>query len=744
MTSYADNRPSDLFIEAHHAYQETTHRTVLHSLPDATSPAEYLNLTNAIVILILLSISATALGLWPEPTNRFLWESFVRVIPWRLISLMEHRLDLVSQSPRVETLGSGDDQAKSAALGRIFGPEGIPLLANLRQARNLSIPLLPRSHKPPGLGNWDNSCYQNSMLQGLSSLTFFREHVSRHLEYEPEKNKMPTHAALDTIMTKLNSPDNNGRTLWPPHALKSMNSWEQQDAQEYFSKVVGEVDKETSEWMKKRGGSSALPTKAEWKTRSSDTRLLTPSSISATTDPTNLNPLEGLLAQRVGCMQCGHCEGLSMVPFNCLTLTLGTSRLDYDIQDCLDEYTALEHIDGVECAKCTLLQTKSRIEYHRQEAANGIGGDPTVFQIFADARLGVIDQALTEEDFSENMLTKQCHITSKHRVASTKSKQVVIARPPQSLVFHVNRSKFDEVTGAQLKNRRPVRFQLTLDLSEWTLGTAREDSGAETWIMDPAKSMLAPPGGVVTGPSKVYELRSVVTHYGRHENGHYIAYKRHRSSRIASEGKVDVNEVSADDADLNAWYEFSDADVTEISEEELLCHEGAFMLFYEAISADPAQVPTIGPGSSAEILEPLEAPDMNYQNEVIYDPLKTSSSTENLLLTPPQTPQPNISAHYECSRQQTVSASAQTDSGTETTQSETLEKSSTTPTSDKSSLESSDLEHPKSLFNRPKNHLPGSSHGITMHAGKRTPSRSRVGKSSDSFPLKSPTFVPAI
>ena len=58
----------------------------------------------------------------------------------------------------------------------------------------------------------------------------------------------------------------------------------------------------------------------------------------------------------------------------------------------------------------------------------------------------------------------------------------------------------------------------------------------------------------------VYELKCVVTHYGSHHDGHYIAL-----------GKRD-----------KVWYSFNDERVTKISEEEVLARGNGFMLFYEA------------------------------------------------------------------------------------------------------------------------------------------------------------------
>ena len=58
-----------------------------------------------------------------------------------------------------------------------------------------------------------------------------------------------------------------------------------------------------------------------------------------------------------------------------------------------------------------------------------------------------------------------------------------------------------------------------------------------------------------------YTLQAVITHYGRHENGHYICYRKTPGS--------------------DQWWRISDEDVWKVSEAEVKAQGGVFMLFYE-------------------------------------------------------------------------------------------------------------------------------------------------------------------
>lgn len=517
--------------------------------------------------------------------------------------------------------------SKSNAMRRIFGLDGTGIMTTIQRTRtisNVSSVFKARpSNNLPGLGNWDNSCYQNSVLQGLAAL----ESLPAFLRSNTTGESGPTQKALEETIARLNDPANAGKTIWTPAELKSMSSWQQQDAQEYFSKISDELEKDSAKAAKKRHGSSGLETLLRVERNRKRTTLPEKkpaprkSSISSSKCPTNVeqlpeevaslivrNPLEGLLAQRVGCQQCGYVEGLSLVPFNCLTVPLGRQWM-YDVRSCLDDYTALEPINGVECAKCTLLRAKQQMEQLLSKLHPDTGeGDSALdeatksFRLSLQKRLDAISQALKDENFSDQVL-KNCQIPSNKRVSTTKTRQAVIARSPKSLVVHVNRSNFDELTGVQSKNSATVRFPQQLDLAPWCLGSDPsfhdKDEGVETWNVDPSKSMLSTDDCTDKLDSgNLYNLRAVITHYGRHENGHYICYRR-------SPYRTKTNDNDNGECFL-PWWRLSDEDVTEIDESTVLAQGGVFMLFYEQVaSLVPQEKPQLALAELSGELQPI-------------------------------------------------------------------------------------------------------------------------------------------
>ncbi|POS79704.1 ubiquitin carboxyl-terminal hydrolase [Diaporthe helianthi] len=527
-----------------------------------------------------------------------------------------------------------------------------------------------KSDQPAGLSNWDNSCFQNSILQGLASL----KHLPRYLSgasgsgQSPAIDKTTTAGTLYSFVAELNDTSNNGKTLYTPSVLKNMSTIQQQDAQEYFSRLVDQIDKDIEKAAKAAcrqpvfeidlskddtaasqhsddSGYQSLPMLSK-----AGSELVTLRSSFVTLR----NPLEGLSAQRVACMSCGYSEGLSMIPFNCLTLNFEVGIKHYNLFELLDNLVRLEPIQGVECVKCTLLEYRKGL----QRLSKAVPA--------AAERLQAIEEVLEDDEFDDKIL-KKLKIPDSKKVSSTKTKQVVIGRPPPSLVMHMNRSVFDPSTFSSYKNLAAVEFPKTLDLGPWCIGSAEGKSAAsaavagkpqggdhpdttcdeEKWVLDARASMVAGDAhpSKISGP--IYELRAVVTHYGRHENGHYVCYKRgntgmndaykaddevgdldapphlvgdedpnnevggvnnnnNNNNRSAADeasappGEAEEQGPYDDDPD-SKWWRLSDETVYEVQEKEVLEEDGVFMLFYDCV--DPNSVLA---GAAHEPTEPTE------------------------------------------------------------------------------------------------------------------------------------------
>ncbi|KPM44050.1 hypothetical protein AK830_g2532 [Neonectria ditissima] len=563
-----------------------------------------------------------------------LWDALVLLIPESFLNATD---DWINPSPASRPMlhpGQSGHAAKSETMKRILGLDRSGgMMASVFQARSRALSMTGSvlglkvdSDRPAGLGNRDNSCYQNSILQGLASLKPLPEYLSAYLQAsEGEDGDRDVAQTLRTLIADLNDGSNNGRTLWTPSLLKSMSTWTQQDAQEYFSKILDDIDKSVAKAMKSmqqqhpglQANIAKDDTAASQHSDDSGYQSLSSSKGSDTKPPRN--PLEGLLAQRVACVQCGHSDGLSMIPFTCLTLSLGLNKNQHDLYERLDAYSKVESIENVECAKCTLLKAQRLLNKLVERLREGSMAEEQLAEPLR--RLKAVELALEEDEFDEKTLTEKCKISQQSKVSSTKTKQIVVARPPRSLAVHMNRSVFDPMTFNMMKNSAPVNFPMTLDLGPWCLGSAgtitattSDSDTEEQWLSDPRESMIA--GDLnpskLTGP--IYELRAVVTHYGRHENGHYICYRkhpRHMPSTFVDDNKGSVEPGEKDDSTTTQpdakvselskekgsgevemdWWRLSDHNVSVVDEQTVLSlSPGVFMLFYDCV--DPNTVLT--------------------------------------------------------------------------------------------------------------------------------------------------------
>lgn len=612
------------------SFSQRSHSTqpFLASTAYTANPAFSTSSTAAYGIIVVIAIYYFLQYLEARhlPLSELLWNILVYITPSKLLGVLDSQF--APASPRdpedeeienTQRFDSRHHASKSNSLRRLMGLDSsTSLIMAVQRTRALSDLGSVFKSKPasslPGLGNWDHSCYQNSVIQGLASLKSLPDFLgySETIGEQADRQEGSTRRALRELTRTLNDEKNVGKTFWTPSELKSMSSWQQQDAQEYFSKVMDGLEKDIAKALAtrhRRTGLERIPTSDEEGKKSVDLAVAeTAQAVSRMNQlPAELqalvlrNPLEGLLAQRVGCQRCGYVEGLSLVPFNCLTVPLGRQWI-YDIRECLDEYTALEPINGVECAKCTLNQSEMHIrqllgqlsDRSPPDDENASSNQLQNLREDAQKRLELVERALEDEDFSDSAL-KKCQIPTRNYVSTTKSRQAVVARAPKALVIHVNRSIFDELTGEQSKNQAGVRFPSRFSLGSWCLGTQKEHSEAsiENWNTDPTQSMLEDVTVEQSLESEpFYELRAVITHYGRHENGHYICYRR-SPDVIEMDNDVDAKSHER----RGPWWRLSDEEVTEVSEENVLAQGGVFMLFYEQVpSSGPNPVPKLEEG----------------------------------------------------------------------------------------------------------------------------------------------------
>ncbi|KAG0129719.1 hypothetical protein HOY82DRAFT_650997 [Tuber indicum] len=533
-------------------------------MPRSAVPASSVDSEVSLSLLVSLIIAGVFV------VYNFLYELVGLPPLWELIFVMIPGLLL---GPRArETLESAFGISTDGGLG-------IVARVRNRAASLVGGQLVPAGYSPDGEGligglwNSGNTCYQNSVLQAMASLSHLKPHLASLSLSELEDGLTPS-GALISLITDLNTLTSGPRASTPsPIIVRGTDNsgWvynEQQDAQEFFQKLTGSLEKEVSRFLSRRKESAArgLESVRELEGVGGEEKAPVSGADSDVTVAKDLrSPFEGLFAQRLPHKWC--CS----------------------LEECLSEFTAIEKIPEVDCDKCTLLSLCNRLKNFLEPPPGSETSSPTLQEptrLEMQQRLTALARAIEEDNFSPNV--PGVKISPKQKISSTKTKQTMIARPPPILVLHLNRSQYDIMTGLTGKNHAAVSFPARLDLGK-SGAVTRHDTAGGSWglTVDPAlpmsgrvlrwveKPIVSQQGSGnankmqqkdfirENGPEGVlYELKSAVVHHGGHHNGHYTCYRKLH----------------------NTWFKTSDHEVYVVEESAVLNIGKVFMLFYERVN----------------------------------------------------------------------------------------------------------------------------------------------------------------
>jgi ubiquitin carboxyl-terminal hydrolase 1 len=157
------------------------------------------------------------------------------------------------------------------------------------------------------------------------------------------------------------------------------------------------------------------------------------------------------------------------------------------------------------------------------------------------------------------------------KVSRVSSKQAMFAKPPKVLCLHVARSTYLP-TGEIHKNTCQIKFPQLLDLAPYcTNGTLNTQPNLPISSTSPS-----------TGSSSVkYRLMSSIVHFGSHNFGHFIAYKRRLVAESCSCQTCCNDSTSLKHHDSD-WFKISDERVDSCDVVEVL-EANPYMLLYELI-----------------------------------------------------------------------------------------------------------------------------------------------------------------
>ncbi|KAG0334129.1 hypothetical protein BG000_008604 [Podila horticola] len=349
------------------------------------------------------------------------------------------------------------------------------------------------------------------------------------------------------------------------------------------------------------------------------------------------SPFMGLLASRVSCVDCGYTAAIRHSTFDNLSLTVPPQLL-CTLENCLDAFIHLDTISDFNCRKCTLLSSSRELGKKIEQLQNPSAPAPTL-DTDADAedddttvtsvskpdnnalRILISQLEETKAKIDECLATNIEMDLSPIELTQVRSKKTtkhsMIAKPPQALCLHLNRSMF--MPSGQLdKNPCKVVFQPVLDFTPFTtsgylntvatksmsrrgsLSLAETVASASSSDAGPtlSKSLSKPSWAYPAMPIEhgttsskngdlngndpteqqddriLYRLRAVVVHLGSHNSGHFVTYRRIPSVSLP------LGQTSMVDESKSKWWRISDEDVQIVAWDTVKNTE-AYMLFYE-------------------------------------------------------------------------------------------------------------------------------------------------------------------
>ncbi|GAA5901785.1 ubiquitin carboxyl-terminal hydrolase [Sporobolomyces salmoneus] len=467
-------------------------------------------------------------------------------------------------------------------------------------------------HFPGLLNAAGNLCFLNATLQSMASLPSLITYLDSLLTLSESFSSpfaLPITSALYSTLTALNTPSTSSRP--PPlrplllaSALadssesrrRLLGSSEQQDAHELWGMIRDAVEEESIKLsrfyqyeqhlklgsglnevitLKKDGFELGIEGIQGGKGKKRREMTMTMKN----------DPWFWLRSQRIKCMNCGYVrdtrhEGEELLMLNVPPVS------SCSIHDLLQEYTKPDLLSDYACRKCSMSATLEKYKSQRDRlaglipppssstppsansfdlpAAKTTKEDTKMTTSRKDRKRKVgklvdrIQETVDAGDYEKPLESESGGAIKMEKVGTAAGKSVNIARTPEILLIHLNRSTHYGYSGP-IKNSCQVTFPEYLDLSPFC-----------------DHPTPLPTSSSASSTRDLYRLSSMVVHYGSHSFGHYVAFRRRPTPPPQLSNSTGTN------GRLPEWYRISDETV-DVSTIEEARRNNPFLLFYERV-----------------------------------------------------------------------------------------------------------------------------------------------------------------
>ncbi|CAO3657587.1 unnamed protein product [Mucor hiemalis] len=333
------------------------------------------------------------------------------------------------------------------------------------------------------------------------------------------------------------------------------------------------------------------------------------------------NPFTGLAASKISCMNCGYTAPIRHHTFDNISLTVPQVS-KCSLESCLKTYTKVDILTDFQCRKCTLVTTLKAMTAELEV----VEGKDEERALALKIDIGRLKDALLSN--IEATLYGLPLITPNATPCTTK--QTMFANPPKTLCLHLSRSIYHP-SGIIQKNTCQVEFSEYLDLAPYTTNGYLNTADPSASLSSPPPTPVLPhtrtsrtslvylrnmtnghrfthhhnnsnsgndglgvalmsnkddrpiqnalPSLSVVPVSRAiqYKLCAVIVHFGNHNSGHFITYRR-KKLPTGHEVRSPLSETKP--RPPTKFWRCSDEVIEEVDLETVLKSE-AYMLFYE-------------------------------------------------------------------------------------------------------------------------------------------------------------------